>query len=331
MKKIVIATVVNAAKQPLAELIQFMLTKNPATKNPDMAKVFEAEKANADRYLMGIANKRFSRSPYGIDQSEAASIVMDEMLEHVLTKDNISKFRGDRVLPYLGTILDRSVLNYLMRHKDQKNKVRDNMDTTDDIMDTMVDHGKNPNRNPEDTIQADQLYRGITNYLMQQNRGKELVAMFNFMIEGYSSQEIADKLKVSKAGVSGWTVKLKQYLMEYAKKTNNSHLEVLLGDMGSRRNSATDEMQDLRNVFIKYKKKRGENTLSENDAPAGVVSLIQCLAFEDMESEDYRIQAVQDPKRAQSEELDRLDQINRILTDSGDVAEMDGTVYAIRS
>lgn len=326
MKKIMIATVVNAAKQPLAELIQFMLTKNPATKNPEMAKIFEAEKATADRYLMGIASKRFSRSPYGIDASEAASIVMDEMLEHVLTKDNIAKFQGQRVLPYLGTILDRSVLNYLLRHKDQKNKVRDNMDTTDDLMDTMVDHGKNPNRNPEETVQADQLYRGITQYLMKQSRGKEFVAMFNFMIEGYSSQEIADKLGISKSGVSSWTTKLKLYLLEYAKQTKNNHLEVLLGDLGNRRNSATDDIQNLRNVFIKYKKKRGEV-----DQPAGVVSLIQCLAFVDMESEDYRVQAAQDPKRAQSEELDRLDEINRILTNSDDVAEDDGTVYAIRS
>lgn len=325
MKKIIIATV-TAAKQPLAELIQFMLTKNPATKNPEMAQIFQSEKASADRYLMGIAKKRFIRSPYGIDPSEEVSIVLDEMMQHVLTPENIQKFQGQRTLPYLGTILDRSLLNYLARNKDQKNKVRDNI-SPDEDMDSQIDHSRNPNRNPEDIAHADQLYAGITKFLLKQNRGKEFVLMFNFMIEGYSSQEIADRLKISKGAVSQWTGKLKAYLLDYAHQTKNSHLEALLGDLGGRRNSATDEMQGLRNVFIQYKKKKGQ----DQSTPAGKVSLIDILGFEDLDAEEYQIKAVQNPGLAPSSEAERLNAMNRILTSSGDVTQEDGKVFAIRS
>lgn len=252
-------------------------------------------KIDYDSVINKVAWKIMNRSPIKVSEDEAEDIILDVLMNTVTDKmvKNFDPSRDfntylisyfyKRMLSYMSTWISRKTREVKDQEQDQTKDT--NRLTEEERLDYRDVH-KNPHEDisPEGRVSYKELLKGITQYMGKKPHGSELVKVFNDMIKGYSSTEIAKRNGVSPSLISRYTNSIRDYLKNYAEQTGNQDLLVLMSKHSKKRMHSDKDVSIITRIFDDYKKKFGEADVGRK--PVGEVKKVKRTYLKDKVSDD---------------------------------------------
>lgn len=271
---------------PIASLPNGLLKKTMRElfKKAGRLKDFD-ETADYDRVFKGIAAKMFAKFPGALDDADKDDMILDTFLQVVTTK-TIKDYDPERdPISYFGGMFQMRLTNELkslvkQRIREVKNPNNPDSDLSDEEFFDMVDTRQRVDPTT-DEIDFRQLTTDLVRYLKSKPEGKYFVPMFNLLAQGYSNKEVAEELKVSPAIISRYLERMKQAILEYARKTGNQLLYSLMSEYLGKRKHAQDVFDPIVDVLKQYKKR------VSGRAPAGKLTQVLKTTMPNKATVDY--------------------------------------------
>lgn len=284
-----------------------------------------------DRAFKAIAGKMFSKFPIsgGLDDADKDDLILDTFLQ-VVTAKTIKDYDATKdPISYFGGMFQLRMTNELkslvtQRVREVKNPNKPDSDLTDeeffDLVDTRHQH-VNPTT---DEIDFKELTRELINHLKTKPEGKYFVPMFNMLAQGYSNKEVAEELKVSPAIVSRYLDRMKQAILEYARKSGNQLLYALMSEYLGKRKHAQDVFDSIVDVLKQYRKR------VSGRAPAGKLTTVQRTPITNQATLDYMASVALDTERVDLAD-EALTQHFEALLEQDELVDRDpGTIVGLK-
>lgn len=308
-------------KTPIHNLFEFMFVHNRQTKRPELMDSIKG--LVLDQVFRAIAVKYFRKFPYNLDDQDRTDVIIDA-LNNTLTAQAIKAFDPKQdFVKYFGHIFGLKLITELKALATRKTRERDNLDDDEFSFEDQMD-SRNPGGNTlEDAVVYKDLIKKLEAFIKAKPNGAKIAALLPYLIAGEASGDIAKKLGISAGAVSQWITKLREFILEFAKSTNNDLLIRLITEVGKqRRHDADADAGFLTELFKQYKKRKsseGQESFSRN--PVGELARIQIKAMDDILCDDALVRRAQDSSLSQTQQEKEIDDLIASLQLADDVLD----------
>lgn len=309
--------------QMINELFKFQLAKGG--KGALYDKSFDY-----DKLFAGLAGKYFRKSPVNLDAEDKTDLIVD-VLNQILTPATVKALDADRdPIKYFGGMFEMRMQSAMRdwvtrRLREVKNQ---NSEMTDD---EFFDHMDDRKHSLFDQVHFVDMVKQLSKFLAAKPEGKYYVPMFAMLQQGYSNTEVAKELNVSPAIVTRYLQRMKDAILEFAKKTNNSLLFDLMSEyLGKRKHSddtAAGNKDFLIDVLKQYKKRVGSD---QDRNPAGQVLTIALTKEDDVFSDSVLADIAMDPSVTNDQLVHQAEEFLEYLASQDDLVEQADSVIGLR-
>ena len=295
-------------------------------------------KVNYDKIFLGTANKYIARYPFHLDPEAKRDMIID-CLQQVVTLDTIKKADASLdLVKYFGGMFAKRVITWLTnennRRKKQKFKPGGDERTDDEWMDSQT----GPGSSHEDEFDYKELVTGLAKFFQTKGpQGKYFLAILQYLPEGYSNKELAEKLGVSPGIITRYLQQFKEALLEYAKKTKNDGLHALVQEILKQRKHAEETAAvDPLTMFFKelkqkrrIKRKRKSEVAPATRQPAGEVTKVRVRATPDVLRDEYMAKLILSDRITQAKIDETATEFLEFMANSDDIVEDGSSIISL--
>lgn len=263
-------------------------------------------------------------------KEEGADLMRDMLMESV-TQETVKKYDPKRdIFNFFGGVFAHH-LNTAMRdwtrHKRKEVDIQDQPGKDDSLLtkEEQLDRLKSeqPSETQEDKVSYKELIKELKKFINKRTRSEGQLKIFDDLLAGYSGRDIAERHDISPSLVTRFTKELRNSIIEYAKKTDNTDLMNLLSIYGKNKKFADNSPSFLVDVFKDYKKKFGTNDLANREL-SGEVIKVKKTVLHDKVSDDAIAQVVLNDSYSSKVLKEDLTEYFSLLDDQDELVESKG-------
>ena len=247
------------------------------------------ENIDYDRIFRALAWKAFKKSKaLEISKDDGEDMIINSLMR-TITPKTVKNFDPKRnIEKFFGVIFYKDILDEMKKYLRERRREEEPQDldkgdknfTEEERFDYRT---KDKSETPEDQVKYRVLVEDLKKFIKGRVRGDKQLKILDDMIAGYSSSEIAQRNNISNSLVSRITNDIRNSIVEYANKTNNDELNLLMSKHSKKRMHSEEDVTIIYNVLKEYKKRFGAELKKRE--PSGETIKVKKVVLEDKVSD----------------------------------------------
>lgn len=294
-----------------------------------------------DKILTSVGNRAISASGAEVPYDMREDLMHDALIK-TATEDVLRKFDSTKanLLTYLARVFRFRIIDEVRRYKTQESGIEQapkdsdvneerRLEYLNEQTERTVEHAPT-----EEKVNFKLLIEDFEDFLSSQKRGEILVAILKGTLSGEKLGDIASKLKMHQSQLSRYVKEFKDYLLEYAKESENDLLYGMALEFMRKKTSAeSDDYDTLQKLIQEYQKHPSVEAGEEKEklatrVPVGETITIKRKPIPSLENLTKEV--VQDPTISTNQATENVDTYLQDLLNMDELIEDSGKIIGLK-